>query len=255
MQRYYGDYPRIITKNSRTRRSSGNNFLPFLTIVTIIASLVALLWAFTSTGNDDNKITVAEKTWHFVIVHERNEIVDAELAAVDVRERGGGGYILNDGSYKIAASVYGTNAAAIAVSNGIDGSTVLSVRIPKTQLSSVGAADDDNIIRKAINLYEVVYEKILTLVEIFEKGEIVESKLLFSVEETYASVKIVADEMKSLCAEYPEAELFSLSTFVDDMAQTVHGAIIDEEHTPSSRLRYALCKIVCERYALSRSLA
>ena len=111
-----------------------------------------------------------------------------------------------------------------------------------------------NELKESLFFYQTLYEEMLSEVERFEKGEITESRLLFNVSKIHAETKKNYEQLKVLSSKYNRSSISAFSTFMGLLEQTVYSAVMDEEHTPASRMRYALCKIVCERYALSRFL-
>ncbi len=246
MQSLYGDYPRIITKNRKKRRKSA---LPLLTTLIFLLSLGALVLAFLP-SRETSKITIGARSWYFVIVAEHTEIVKAEVEAVLTREKGGAGYILNDGEYKVAAAVYASFSAAEKVAKKLDNATVKSVKINRFSVNGIDKADAKNL-KKNFIFYETLYKKILASVEKFEKKEISESKLLYEVTDQLNETKKQVEEIKTLSSIYPLSTVNAFLTFTQNLEKIVNSAIIDEEHTAAVRTRYALCKIVYERYLLS----
>jgi hypothetical protein len=246
MQSLYGDYPRIITKNRKKRRKSA---LPVATALIFLLSLGALIIAFLP-SKETSKITIGARSWYFVIVDEHTEIVKAEVEAALTREKGGAGYILNDGAYKVAAAVYASFSDAEKIVERIDNATVKKVKIERFSVNGIAKADAQNL-KKSFNFYETLYKNILASVEKFEREEISESKLLYEIAEWHNETKRKVEEMKSLSSKYPIPTVTAFLTFAQNLEKIVNSAIMDEEHTAAVRTRYALCKIVFERYLLS----
>ena len=250
MQSLYGDNPRIIPKKSTFRGKKVKSALPLMTFIIFAFSLGAILLVSLPSNPRAEKITVPAKSWHLVVVAEHTEIVKAEIEAQSVRERGGAGYIFNDGSYKIIASVYSTYEGASAVAEGIEGSFVYDLKIPSFSISDI-ENEDRKELKESLFFYQTLYEEMLRKVESFEKGEITESKLLFNVSKIHSETKKTYEQLKVFSSKYNRSSISAFSTFTGLLEQTVYSAVMDELHTPASRMRYALCKIVCERYALS----
>ena len=246
MQSLYGDYPRIITKNRKKRQKSA---LPWLTALIFLLSLTALVLSFLP-SKETSKITIGARSWYFVTVAEHTEIVKAEVEAALTREKGGAGYILNDGAYKVAVAVYASFSDAEKVAKKLDNATIKSVKIARFSVSGIDKTDAQNL-KKSFNFYETLYKKILDSVEKFEREEISESKLLYEATDQLNETKKKVEEIKSLSSKYPLPAVTAFLTFTQNLEKIVNSAIMDEEHTAAVRTRYALCKIVYERYLLS----
>ena len=155
MQSLYGDNPRIITKKSKIRGKNAKSVLPLMTFIIFTLSLGVILLVSLPSNPRAEKITVPAKSWHLVVVAEHTEIVKAEVEAHSVRERGGAGYVFNDGSYKIIASVYSTYESASVVSQGIVNSVVYDLKIPSFSISDI-EKEDRKELKESLFFYQTL---------------------------------------------------------------------------------------------------
>ena len=106
MQPYYGDEPHIIQKRPKKRRVYGKKRRGTLQIFLIFAFCailpIAAVCAFMPKIAQPTTKTYRSKAYavYFLITGSYDAIADANLASDVVRERGGAGYIINDGSFK-----------------------------------------------------------------------------------------------------------------------------------------------------------
>ena len=100
MQQYYGNEVRIIPKNAKKSRKNRvvkrDRGIKFIAIVVFLCVTVLLLSAFLSPISPLNA-RIFNRTWYFVKVFSTQDYEKCLLESENVKQRGGGGFVINDG--------------------------------------------------------------------------------------------------------------------------------------------------------------
>ena len=147
MQPYYGDEPHIIQKRPQNRRGYRSNYgknrgrglRVFLVLAVFAIIPVAATYAFLSKTEvvAGKTYRVKAETRYFLVTGTYDSIADANLAAAIVKERGGAGYIFNDGKFRIVAAVYKDKKTAETVAVKQKSETeIYPITIKETTLGS-----------------------------------------------------------------------------------------------------------------------
>ena len=95
-------------RNSGAGRSAGILIAALLFLTAAICLLVVFLPRLTLSMQASQSASLASvgKTYYFLCTEQTDERTSALLSAQNTRERGGAGYLYNDGKYKVIAAVY-----------------------------------------------------------------------------------------------------------------------------------------------------
>ncbi len=248
MQEFYGDEPRVLGKKRKKVRSAarsegrvGRGAGGRAAAAAIIASVVVLLIvSFAPRG--EKVVKTARRDWYMVTVTTTVDSSVASVKATEIRTRGGAGYILNDGEYRVAASVYRTEREARAVADKQPD----RAEIATVSFSSVKFPSPENVdaIVAALSFPEEAAVKLLSLGERFEKSSATESETDYEISSLAAECEKRAARLR-LGGENREAEEYAAS-LLSVCAAALAGTSEDESAVLSSRLRYAACKIIAE---------
>lgn len=109
----YGDNAYIINRGGRrarkqngARRTAGVLIAVLLLLTAVICLLVVFLPRVRLGGSASASIAAGGKTYYFLCTAETDERLQGVLSAQNAMERGGAGYLYNDGKYKVVAAVY-----------------------------------------------------------------------------------------------------------------------------------------------------
>lgn len=216
----------------------------FLLSAAVVAGIVVYCKFFAA------KYTVAGRSYYAVVTTETSLEGQAVEAAAAVKQAGGGGYVLNDGVYRVVAAVYPDNAAATAVADRLTaGSTqasVVTLTVEKMRFSAFGNRTKNAEPGAAVGyvvgeLYDKLYELSLSLDE-KKIAESVAVRLLSDYRETTAGY---LDRIVALRGEFPEDKTLSRlqNTFIR-ITEALSAAASAEAVPPASRIKYAVCATI-----------
>ena len=196
----------------------------------ILLSLIALFCAVFYPFESNGKTHLKSKTWHYVTVRFSTEHLESELASENVKEKGGGGFILNDGTFVITATVFENESDAKSVASKIENGKVYSLTVPQISVSE--------------------QKDTTAVVTDYDEGKSTDSVAM-----------LVLGKMRDLVVsaregiENDDEKLYEATRdFLVETEKTLSFAISDEEHTIPARIRYAVSKMVYDRYRLAKSL-
>jgi len=258
MQPYYGDEPHIIQKRPQNRRGYRSNYgknrgrglRVFLVLAVFAIIPVAATYAFLSKTEvvAGKTYRVKAETRYFLVTGTYDSIADANLAAAIVKERGGAGYIFNDGKFRIVAAVYKDKKTAETVAVKQKSETeIYPITIKETTLGSDKAIAKS--LAAALNVYDEIFRDLTAVTEEYEKGNSTEGALALAATNAAEGMKNSAREI----AETDETGL--IGEYLTASADTLIAVTTEESYTLPVRVRCALCSLVYERYALSSKLS
>lgn len=244
MQRFYGDQPHILEKR-RARTSKKSKCAPqrkrsgvkFAAILSALSVLVLFCVVFGS-SRTTTVTRVKNKEWYFVGIFTSSDSGQASIKALDIRTRGGAGFIYNDGNYSVIASVYPTEREAKTVAEKQpDPATVIKVEFCEMKFSSEELNDS---ILSAFSLPTAVVAELNETAQSYEKGNLTESEVAYRIDTIGARARELTYAIEqntsraATCAEKILAAITSAADEADDDASAVL----------SSRLRFCACEIV-----------
>lgn len=261
MQQYYGDEPRIISKRKIKRRKSNtvkaikiNGFAIFTVFLCVAVMLVAVI--FNNKSGDILKIPA--DNWYYVSFYTRTTETDAAISAHSVKETGGAGYLINDGSFHVVASVYKSesDAKAVVSKQTLDAS-VYKLTVPGLKIPAYKDKETGKTVKKAFSYYGTVFKDIDDALVGFEKGQSTESALLHVLGNAKKGLNEMRFALEQILAESNTYEVSALIEWFSSAAATLDKAVLGSEESItliSSRVRYALCELVYGRYSLGIEL-
>ena len=258
MQPYYGDEPHIIQKRTKKSRDYGGRrgacrrrVLPVFLILLLCSVVpIAATYAFLSgTTEAAGRIyRVKAETRYFLVTGSYDVTGDARLAAAAVKEKGGAGYVINDGKFRVVAAVYRDKKTAEAVAaKQKNDNEIYPVTIKETSLGE--NAEIAKRLSAALDICDSVFTDVTSVTEEYERGNLTDGALTLAVKNaaerlTEAARKINDADETGLIVEYLTA-----------MSGMLNDATTEDKYTLPVRVRYALCAIVYERYAMSLKLS
>lgn len=258
MQPYYGDEPHIIQK--RTKKSRGYGYrrnaarrrvLPVFLILLLctvlpIAATYALLSKTTQTAGRTYRVKA--ETRYFLVTGSYDVTGDARLAAAVVKEKGGAGYLINDGKFRVIAAVYRDKKSAESVAaKQKDDIEIYPVTIKETTLGE--NAEIAKKLSVALNVYDSVFSDVTSVTEEYERSNSTDGALTLAVTNA-------AERMTSAAREITDTDGTGLiGEYLTAMAGILNDAATEDKYTLPVRVRCALCSIVYERYVLSVKLS
>lgn len=249
MQRYYGDEPHIIS-SGRPRRGNG-----CLLVCAAAAALcaAALIIASALSGMDAGSVRLQRKTWYYLVFYTREDGEAAKLCALSLAETGGAGFIINDGSFRVAAAVYPSESDARKVAAKQTAETsILPVAAEELRLGFPADKSARKVLIGGFDAYADAYAAINEALASYDRGESTESALLLAAGRAR---EVLADAQRAVRGiESMAAFTADLSDFLAQAVRIADDAI-EGEGAVSSRLRYAQCAIVYARSELSRRLS
>lgn len=261
MQEFYGDEVRIIEKkrikphkNSNSGRPRRGNKIALFIIAVCFAALIATA---ALSGINSDSITVKAKSWYYVSMFDYTVSDDAKLGATVVKEAGGAGYIVNDGTLHVTAAVYASQSDAKSVAEKQTmKAEVYKVTVQKVKFDSVKDKKTSKTVEKAFTYYETVYKNVTAAVTEYEQGRKTESELMLAVNEAKRDIAATREKLNAVFGETDCAEVGALCDYLYSAEKSLDDAVLGEAGVLfTSRLRYALCEIIDNRIKLGKSLA
>lgn len=260
MQQFYGDSPHIIDRKRKKRAQKRHTVASFKAgglLATFAAICVIALFAavfFTSDSSDTFRIKA--RTWYYVSFYSPTEIVEAELSAQNIKETGGAGYIINDGVFHVAASVYDSQRDAQTVADKQSKpAAVYKLVMPEIKLETIKDKDTSERVKRGFDAYSGVFDDITDVLIQFDRGAATESALMHAVSNVRSEIIAEREVQQSIYNETSSPAVNALCDYLESAAASLDVAVLSEKNGLSSRIRYALCEIVYQRYALAAALA
>ncbi len=244
MQRFYGDEPHIVEKR-RVRAAKKPTAAPSrrkiglkLAVTAAVLSVFALFYVAFNSARTETVMRVKRKEWYYVGIFTSADSGQATIKALDIRTRGGAGFIYNDGNFSVVASVYPTEREA----KSVEGKQPDPATVIKTEFSEIRfpAAETDETISSALALPAAAIAELNDMAQSYEKGNLTESEVAYRLD----GIRAKANEF--LCAV--EGQTSAAATYSAKVLAAIIEAIgkadDDEAAVLSSRLRYCACEIV-----------
>lgn len=234
MQQYYGDQVRIIPKNEkkvRRMRVSGKNRGVKFVVFTVVLCAVALFVVSLLAPLPADKTRLFDRTWYFVKTHETEEYEKSLLESENVKERGGGGFVINDGKFCITVAVFDTFDKANSVVNKTENSTVYELNL------SGGVIDRNDNLKGAMTVHAKIYNQLISLANDYDSLLCSDALAMFVVDELIMEVESVQSNLDS--EKYP-----TVAIYLKKVLQSLNLVKNDENHTVPSRLRYCVSEVI-----------
>ena len=260
MQQFYGDSPHIIDRKRKKREKKKHTIVSFRAgglLAACAALCVTALFAavFFASGASDT-FRIKAQTWYYVSFYSPTEIVEAELSAQNVKETGGAGYIINDGVFHIAASVYDSQRDAQTVADKqTKPAAVYKLVMPEIKLETIKDKDTSERVKRGFDAYSGAFNDITDVLTQFDRGVTTESALMHAVSTVRSEIIAEREVQQAIYNETSSSAVNALCDYLESAAASLDVAVLSEKNGLSSRIRYALCEIVYQRYALASALA
>ena len=131
--------------SGRSRRAAGVLITVLLILTAAICALVALLPRLSTVGAPAPDFD--GKTFYMLAIGRATDREQAQTMAQYAVERGGAGYIYNDGEYKIVAAVYDKESDAKTLTSVNENSYYFELTVPKCNIADA----DARVVRRGPN--------------------------------------------------------------------------------------------------------
>lgn len=250
MQQYYGDEPHFIVKKRKKRaKTSRCTLSKVLAFVVGVCFVTVIIFSFVpqTKSKGEASVTVKGARWYFVSFAAVSDYEQAVLSSEALREAGGGGYIVNDGTYHVTGAVYSKKSSAAAVvAKQTAAAELYELEIPTVSLR--GTYDKD--VLDAFSIHKTVYDELSGLVDAFDNGTTTGAVLRYALEKLQAKL---TSAYGAVSAESGKTEEI-LADYLKKLSEALSVEDNEEKSTVCARFRYALCEIVYLRCVLSRAL-
>lgn len=167
-------------KNSKKKRSSKSSFAIALISIVICFGLVVVIGDALSGGYIIDKAvgiftgTSSSETYYAVEIASFDEPNAARLISNEVRVGGAGGYVVNDGLYRVIAEVYPNKSDALSVSaklnlNGYV-TSIYEIRIGEVNYSSFPSSTR-NPTRDVLKYADLMYDRLFSIAASIDDGK------------------------------------------------------------------------------------
>lgn len=225
--------------NGRRRIMRRFNFNRILAFVMIICFLIALLLVLSSVKIIGAGKSVKPRTLYFVTVGQSLSQSQAAELAHQCKSKGGAGYILTDGTFKVAAALYIAKSAADSVETNLTADGIATGRaeivIPKLKIQ------DDEVLTQilsfsAYTLVDRLYDCAMQLAkkEISEALAVKQCELLISAAKTNGALSAEISK---------QAISATLVTMLDNVVAALKNVCKQDDYPLVARMRYALCSL------------
>lgn len=259
MQQYYGDKPHIISRKNKKRpkkrqKTASAKIKAMLIGLCVVCATVFIITAIASFPSRDIIRLKAEK-WYYVSFYSPTEIVEAELNAQSLKETGGAGYIINDGTFRVTAFVYDSSSDAKTVADKQTlAATVYTVALPEVKIDAVKDEKTSKQVKEGFSVHGKVYDDIVSVLNDFDRGQTTESAMLHAIASVRSSIISERERQQAIYNETSSSAVNALCDYLDSAAESLDTAMLGENNGLASRIRYALCEIIYKRYLLSVAL-
>ena len=200
----------------------------------------------------ERTISVAAKNMYAIQIGVYNAADNAVTASADLQKRGGAGYLLDDGAYRIIASVYASQDDAANVRSKLlanDGisSQIYTFKSDEISVKVTATKAQADSIEKMFKLYDTIVPEIEAISMEFDKGT-----------ETVAGAKVRLTKLAEACetaqTEFNAAvngnsnmTFTKLNSFYDSVESVLNGVAKSTETDKvklSAKLKYIYIDIV-----------
>ena len=177
------------SRKSRTSPRRGGAGILIFVLLLLTAGICALVVLLPRFNGKTVQTGFAGRSFYMLCTGEADELETALLLGKDTSDRGGAGYVFNDGKYKIVASAYAREADAKLLTGVNSDSTYFEISFPKSGAVGDGAA--------LAFFADEWFEKVSSAASDLERGTVTEAAAEFAV--TSVSLKLVslADKCES----------------------------------------------------------
>lgn len=181
---------------------------------------------------------------------------EAKNASNAIKELGGAGYIIVDGSYRIIAGVYPKEEQALTVIANTTqyASSKYIISIPAISLNF----SDKKIkqaVEESLSKWDAIYKKLYEHSILLDKGQTTDVAVLQDIKLTYDSLKAYIDEYTQLTKDNSRMEHIRIKTAMLSMLTTLNSLINTvQKQKLSSEIKYAYTQILIEYRNLAKEI-
>lgn len=168
----------------RKRYGAGILIVVLLLLTAGICALAVMLPKITDVGAPPVQTGFSGRSFYVLSTGECDELTEARLLAKDTADRGGAGYLFNDGKYRVVAAVYSREADAKLLSGVNENSYYFELKLPAV----VGVGDSKALEYFAGEWFETVANAAGDL----ERGKITEAAAEFAVTSAVNKLSVAA---------------------------------------------------------------
>lgn len=169
-------------RSERRTRGVAAIFAVLLVTTAVILLLVFFFPKSSDAAPTSSKPTFSGKSFYFLAVGKATESDIAGAMAKDASDRGGAGFVLNDGSYNVIAAAYEREADAKALAELNENAHYMSLSIPKTECD-----DGDRIALET--LCDVWFPKVYAAATELDRGTVTEAAADYAAQKAFAELR------------------------------------------------------------------
>jgi hypothetical protein len=256
----YKDYQAAYPKTNKLKKSEIITAIVLMVsglLITIL--LTALLAQGLNIGHLMGKMNKAEnKKADYYAVQIGSFISENEALAASntIRQLGGGGYIVVDGSYRIIAGVYPKYEQALTV---IANTTQFASSQYVITVPTVSMNFSDKSIKKAVekslSQWDEIYKKLYDHSILLDKGQTTDTAVLQDIKIIHDNLKTHIDDYSDLTKNQSRLEHLRIKSGMLSMLSTLNSLNTAQKEKLSSEIKYAYTKILIEYRDLAKEIA
>ena len=248
----YEDYQKAYTTTSKLKKSEIITAIVLMVsglLITIL--LTTLLAQGLNIGHLMGKMNRAQvKKTDYYAVQIGSFISESEAlnASKTIRELGGGGYIVVDGSYRIIAGVYPKAEQALTVMANTTqfASSQYVISIPSVSFN-FSEKKIKEAVEESLSQWDEIYKKLYNHSILLDKGQTTDAVVLQDIKLTHDGLKSQIDEYAVLTQNQSRLEHIRIRAGLLSMLSTLHSLLdITQTNSLSSEIKYAYTKILFE---------
>lgn len=203
-----------------------------------------------------NKAEINQKQYYAVQIGNFPSETQAVTAAESIKILGGGGYIVNDGTYRIIAAVYPDENLAVSVMAGITEFSAQQyiINVPKIRLNFDDKAISEAV-KKSIALWNDVYQKLYNISLSLDKGEIIQSSAKLQIKTLQDSISEHITAYANLTEGESRLDHIRIKAGMMSLVASLNSLSSPQtEKDLSSQIKYVYTKILTEYRSLANEL-
>ncbi len=208
-----GRKPRKGKKNGRVIKMDKEGAIVAITM--LLCFLITFILAETLGGANllgvfDKKESAAE-VYYAVIAETLDDESLSAIAADELRQLGGAGYVIRDKSYLVVASVYSDKGEAETVISRLDSysATVYELTIPEPKLKWCKTADKD-LVTDTLNYASEAFTGLYEISVELDKSSISEAQAVSRIKILYNEIEKITSELDTITVKKDDFNLIRL---------------------------------------------
>lgn len=259
---YYEDI-KFIKKPLKSRIKSMFIFFVIVLVVVSCFGIATYLSSALTVGNlgdliiyGNTNLKIEKSTLYAVTLGEYDTFDEGEKVSMGVMVQGASGYVWEDGKFFVIGNIYSNYDDALKVKDNLKESNynvgIKEINFPKLQLDfQMYENEDMSIIKKSIEILNVVYKKLYDFSVKYDKKEITNLAVSSGLSELRGELKGIIVSVQNLI-NISDSKLKKIQTALiktDELLDQVIIKTIDNSSTNYS-IKYAISSIVRIKYDL-----